>query len=183
MPAQARTPRQDWIAAGLAALARGGPDAVRIEPLARELGATKGSFYWHFADRAALLAALLDDWERRVVDDVIAQIDAGGGGARDRLQRLFALAGSRRDLPPVELAIRDWARRDTAVARRLKRLDNRRLAYMRTLFADFADDDADAEVRCLLAFALFVGHPLIAGDHPGRSRREVRDLALAHLLR
>ena len=183
MPAQARTPRQDWIAAGLQALARGGPEAVRVEPLARELGATKGSFYWHFPDRAALLEALLDDWERTVVDDVIAQVDAGGGDARDRLRRLFALAGSRRDLPAVELAIRDWARRDAGVARRLKRLDNRRFAYLRTLFSALTDDDADAEVRCTLAFALFVGHPLIAADHPGRKRKDVLDLALAHLLR
>jgi AcrR family transcriptional regulator len=183
MPAQARTPRKDWIAAGLKALARGGPEAVRVEPLARELGATKGSFYWHFDDRATLLEALLDDWERTVVDDVIAQVDAGGGDERDRLGRLFALAAARRDLPAVELAIRDWARRDAGVARRLKRLDNRRFAYMRTLFAAFAADDADAEVRCTLAFALFVGHPLIAADHPGRTRREVLDRALAHLLR
>jgi AcrR family transcriptional regulator len=183
VPAQARTPRKDWIAAGLQALARGGPEAVRIEPLARELGATKGSFYWHFDDRAALLEALLGDWEQTVVDDVIAQVDAGGGDARERLRRLFALAGSRRDLPGVELAIRDWARRDATVARRLKRLDNRRLGYMRPLFAELADDEADAEVRCLLAFALFVGHPLIAADHPGRTRREVLDRALGHLLR
>jgi AcrR family transcriptional regulator len=183
MPAQARTPRSEWIAAGLKALARGGPDAVRVEPLARELGTTKGSFYWHFDDRAGLLEALLDDWERTVVDDVIAQIDAGGGDARDRLRRLFALAGSRRDLPEIELAIRDWARREAGVARRLKRLDNRRFAYMRTLFAALADDDADSEVRCTLAFSLFVGHPLIAADHPGRTRRDVLDLALAHLLR
>jgi AcrR family transcriptional regulator len=183
VPAQARTTRQDWIAAGLDALARGGPEAIRVEPLARSLGATKGSFYWHFDNRAALLDAVLDDWERTVVDDVIAQIDAGGGDARERLRRLFALASTRRDLFRVELAIRDWARRDTAVARRLKRLDNRRFAYMRPLFAAIADDDADAEVRCTLAFALFVGHPLIAADHPGRRRREVLELALAHLLR
>jgi AcrR family transcriptional regulator len=183
MPAQARTPRHDWIAAGLQALARGGPEAVRVEPLARELGATKGSFYWHFPDRAALLEALLDDWERAVVDDVIAEVEAGGGDERDRLRRLFALAGARRDLPAVELAIRDWARRDAGVASRLKRLDNRRFAYLRTLFGALADGDADAEVRCTLAFALFVGHPLIAADHPGRSRRDVLDLALAHLLR
>ena len=183
MPAQARTPRKDWIAAGLKALARGGPDAVRIEPLARALGATKGSFYWHFDDRATLLETLLHDWERMVVDEVIAQVDAGGGDARERLRRLFALAAARRDLPAVELAIRDWARRDANVARRLKRLDNRRFAYMRTLFAALADDDADAEVRCTLAFALFVGHPLIAADHPGHTRKQVLDAALAHLLR
>jgi AcrR family transcriptional regulator len=183
VPAQARTTGADWVAAARAALARGGPEAVRVEPLARELGATKGSFYWHFDNRAALLDAVLDDWERTVVDDVIAQIDAGGGDARERLRRLFALAGTRRALPTVELAIRDWARRDPGVARRLKRLDNRRFAYMRPLFAAFADDDADAEVRCTLAFALFVGHPLIAADHPGRPRRDVLALSLAHLLR
>src|SRR4051795_9994247 len=107
MPAQARTPRSDWITAGLNALARGGPEAVRIEPLARELGATKGSFYWHFNDRAGLLEALLDSWERTVVDDVIAQIDAGGGDGRDRLRRLFALAGSRGDPTPRAVALRD----------------------------------------------------------------------------
>jgi len=156
---------------------------VRVEPLARELGVTKGSFYWHFNDRAMLLEALLDDWERTVVDDVVAQIEGGGGDARDRLRRLFALAGSRRDLPAVELAIRDWARRDASVARRLKRLDNRRFDYMRPLFAALADDDADAEVRCTIAFALFVGHALIAADHPNRKRKDVLDLALAHLLR
>jgi len=183
MPAQARVPREDWIAAGRKALARGGTEAVRVEPLARELGATKGSFYWHFHDRATLLAALLDNWEQTVVDDVMAQIERGGGDARDRLRRLFALAGSQRDLPAVELAIRDWARRDPSVARRLKRVDNRRFDYMRPLFAALADDDADAEVRCTLAFALFVAHPLIAADHPGRKRRDVLDLALAHLLR
>ena len=114
---------------------------------------------------------------------MIAQIDAGGGDAHDRLRRLFALAGSRRDLPPVEFAIRDWARRDAGVARRLKRLDNRRFAYLRTLFSALTDDADDAEVRCTLAFALFVGHPLIAADHPGRKRKDVLDLALAHLLR
>jgi AcrR family transcriptional regulator len=178
-----RLSREDWARAALTAIAEGGVSAVSVERLAARLGATKGSFYWHFPDRAALLEALLDDWERTVVDDVIAQIDAGGGDARDRLRRLFALAGSRRDLPPIELAIRDWARRDAGVARRLKRLDNRRFAYLRTLFSALADDDADAEVRCTLAFALFVGHPLIAADHPGRTRRNVLDLALAHLLR
>jgi AcrR family transcriptional regulator len=183
VPAQSRTPREDWIAAGLKALARGGPEAVRVEPLARELGATKGSFYWHFADRGTLLDALLDHWERTAVDDVITQIDKGGGDARERLRRLFALAGQRRDLPAIELAIRDWARRDARVARRLKRLDNRRFDYMRPLFAEIADDDADAEVRCTLAFALFVGHPLIAADHPSRTRRDVLALSLAHLLR
>ena len=173
MPAQARTPRGDWIAAGLNALARGGPEAVRVEPLARELGATKGSFYWHFDGRSALLEALLEDWQQSVVDDVIAQIDAGGGDARDRLRRLFALAGSRRDLPAVELAIRDWARRDKAVAERLRHVDNRRMSLLREMIGTFCADPVEVEARSVLAFCLLIGSHFLAADHGDHTRAQI----------
>ena len=67
-----------------------GPDAVRVEALAQALGVTKGGFYWHFADRRALLDEMLDAWERSLVDEVIARVEAGGGDARAKLGRLFA---------------------------------------------------------------------------------------------
>src|SRR5579859_5070722 len=109
--ARARTPPGDWIEQGLRALATGGPDAVRIEPLAQALGVTKGSFYWHFADRRALLEAMLDTWERTSVEDVIARVERGGGDGRTRLRRLFGLArDSASDrLLAIDLAVRDWA--------------------------------------------------------------------------
>ena len=107
-----RTPRSSWIDAGLRTLAAGGPDAVRIEALARELGVSKGGFYWHFANRRALLDEMLDAWERTMIDEVIERIEGEGGDARAKLRRLFALAPSNEDLLKVELAIRDWARRD-----------------------------------------------------------------------
>src|SRR5688500_15676945 len=130
----ARTPRDRWIDEGLQALGAGGPDAVRVEPLAKALGVTKGGFYWHFDDRAALLGEILDAWEAAMVDAVIARIDEEGGDARARLRRLFALAQSSSELLRVDLAIRDWARRDEAVAARLRRVDNRRMDYMRAQF-------------------------------------------------
>ena len=65
MSAPTRTPRSSWIEQGLRALAAGGADAVRIEPLAQALGVTRGGFYWHFDDRRALLEEILDAWERR----------------------------------------------------------------------------------------------------------------------
>ena len=74
-----RTPRSGWIGEGLRALASGGPDAVRIEPLARALGVTKGGFYWHFDGRRALLDEMLDTWERESVDEVIERVDRKGG--------------------------------------------------------------------------------------------------------
>jgi AcrR family transcriptional regulator len=180
--AQVRTPRERWVEEGLAALAAGGPDAVRVEVLAKALGVTKGGFYWHFADRGALLDEMLGTWERTLVDEVIEHVEAGGGDARSKLRRLFELARTRAGVMTMELAIRDWSRRDPAVARRLRRVDNRRMDYMRSLFAAFCPDPDEVEARCLLVFALFVGTPFIAVDHEGRRRADVLERALGGLL-
>jgi AcrR family transcriptional regulator len=182
--AHAQTPRSGWIEAGLEALATGGPDAVRIEPLAQALGVTKGGFYWQFDNRGALLEALLDTWEHTLVDQVIERVEAEGGDARSKLRHLFALAGAGeiRGLLRAELAIRDWARRDDSVGARLRRVDNRRMDYMRGLFSRFCPDPDEVEARCLVAMALFVGSHFVAADHGNRSRRDVIDRALEQLL-
>jgi AcrR family transcriptional regulator len=176
-----RTPRSGWIDEGLRALAAGGPDAVRIESLARALGVSKGGFYWHFDDRRALLEELLDTWERVSIDEVIERVESGGGDARARLRRLFALASSSEGLLAIDLAVRDWSRRDPAVAERLRRADNRRMAYMRSLFAAFCPDEDDVEVRCMLAFSLWIGNHFVAADHGQRSRADVLRLASRRL--
>jgi AcrR family transcriptional regulator len=181
-----RTPRNRWIEEGLRALGVGGPDAVRIEKLAQALGVTKGGFYGHFDGRGALLEEMLDAWERVMIDEVIDHLEGEGegGDARAKLQRLFALASSTeaRGLMRIDLAVRDWAQRDKAVARRLRRVDNRRMGYMRSLFGAFCRDQDDVEVRCLLFASLFAGNKLLAADHGPRSRAEVLDLALRRLL-
>ena len=94
MAAPSRTPRTGWIEEGLRALAAGGPDAVRIEPLAQALGVSKGGFYWHFDGRRALLDEMLDTWERVSVDEVIERIEGAGGDARAKLRRLSGIASS-----------------------------------------------------------------------------------------
>jgi AcrR family transcriptional regulator len=182
MAAPTRTPRSSWIDEGLRALGVGGPDAVRVEALAQALGVTKGGFYWHFDDRPALLDEMLDTWERVVTDQVIDRVEAGGGDARAKLRRLFAIAVSIPDMLKVELAIRDWARRDEQVAKRLKRLDNRRMDYMRSLFSQFCADEDEVEVRCLIVLSVFIGNYFIAADHDGRSRADVVALAMRRLL-
>jgi AcrR family transcriptional regulator len=182
--AKARTPRNRWIDAGLDALAAGGPDAVRIESLAQALGVTKGGFYWYFDNRGALLEELLDTWEHGLVDEVIERVESEGGDARSKLQHLFALAGSgeARGLLRAELAIRDWARHDHGVGERLRHVDNRRMDYMRGLYSLFCRDPDDVEARCLITMALFVGSHFVAADHGARSRGDVIDQALKHLL-
>jgi AcrR family transcriptional regulator len=179
----ARTPRERWIEAGLQALAAGGPDAVRVEAMAAQLGVSKGGFYWHFHSRPALLQGMLDTWEQFVVDQAIERVECGGGDARSKLRRLFALAGALgSDLLGAELAIRDWARRDRMVKRRLRRVDNRRMQYMRGLFAEFCSGPDDVEARCLLAFSLFIGVHFIAADNGPYGRRKTLQLAAAQLL-
>ena len=176
-----RTPRSSWIEEGLRAFAAGGPDAVRVEALAKQLGVTKGGFYWHFDGRAALLGEMLDAWERVSIDEVIEQVDREGGDARAKLRRLSTLAFASRDLLLVDLAVRDWARRDAAVAQRLRRADNRRMDYMRALFGAFCPDEAEVEVRCTIAFSLWIGFHFIKADHDTRSRMEVLGLAIQRL--
>jgi len=173
-----QTPRSKWIEEGLRALAAGGPDAVRIEPLAQALGVTRGGFYWHFADRRALLDAMLDRWERATTEGTIERV-GDAGDATAKLRRLFALASP--DVLMTDLAIRDWARRDAAVAERLRRVDNRRMEYLRSLFAAFCPDADDVEARSMLAFSLLIGNHFIAADHEPRSRAEVLELALSRL--
>lgn len=179
--AKVRTPRTAWVDAALEALAEGGPDAVRVEVLASRLGVTKGGFYWHFTDRPALVAETLDTWERRVVEDVIARLEGEDVDGRTRLRHLFELA-SAPGVHRVELAVRDWARRDPEVAARLHRVDTRRLGYLRTLFLELGADATEAEARGLTALALFVGSPLIRADHPDLSRRDVLEQATDRLL-
>ena len=182
MSAPIRTPRASWIQEGLRTLGVGGPDAVRIEKLAQGLGVTKGGFYWHFDDRPALLEEMLDAWERLVVDEAMERVESGGGDARTKLRRLFALASSSPELMKIDLAVRDWSRRDKAVAKRLRRIDNRRMEYMRSLFQAFCPDENEVEVRCMLVMSLWIGNHFVAADHGGQSRADVLKLAFSQLL-
>lgn len=154
---------------------------MRVEQLARAIGVTKGGFYWHFNDRRALLEEMLDTWERISIDDVIARVEQAGADPRARLRGLFALASSSRQLLRVDLAVRDWARREPSVADRLRRVDNRRMDYMRSLFGAFCAEPDEVEARSLLAFSLWIGNHFIAADHGARSRSEVLADALRWL--
>ncbi|MDQ2708592.1 MAG: TetR/AcrR family transcriptional regulator [Actinomycetota bacterium] len=181
MAALTRTPRSSWIDAGLRALAAGGPEAVRIELLAQALGVTRGSFYWHFKGRDAFLEEMLDMWERRSTDEALERVESEGGNPRDKVRRAGMLTFSR-ELLPVDLAVREWARRDQSVAVRLRRVDNRRMAYLRSLISTLCPDADDVEARSMLAFSLVFGNHFIAADHGARSRTEVLELAMERFL-
>lgn len=167
-----RTTREKWVEEGLRALADGGVDAVRIEVLAKALGVTKGGFYGYFANRDALLTAMLDAWERQSVDDVLARIGREDGDELHKA-RLAGRLTFADDVRLVDLAVRDWARRDEAVAERLRRVDNRRMQLLRDALGTVFSDPMEVEARSLLAFCVAIGNHLVAADHPGHSRDEV----------
>jgi AcrR family transcriptional regulator len=160
----------DWTEAALVALARGGLAAVAVEPLAKELGATKGSFYWHFADRNELLAATLELWERRDTDRVIGAIDQTDDVAT-RLRNLLRVAftyapqGSAGSLGTVELALQASAAHPL-VAPVLSRVTKRRLAFLTSLYVELGLSPARARDRGLLAYTSFLGHAQLAHATP-----------------
>ncbi len=177
-----RTPRGRWIEEGLKALADGGPAAVRVEALAKTLGVTKGGFYGYFADRDALLEAMLDAWEREAIDEVIDRVEREGGDPRAKIARAGLLTFSSDRLLPIDLAIRDWGRHDEMVAERLRRVDNRRMALLRAMIGTFCPDADEVEARSLLAFCVAIGEHFLAADRGDRTRAQVLANAVDLLL-
>lgn len=168
----ARTTRERWIDEGLAALVEGGPDAVRVEVLAKRIGVTKGGFYGYFADRQALLDAILDRWRADSVDDVLAAVERTGGERTAQAVLAGQLTFGDKVLP-IDMAVREWARRDVGVAERLRDVDNQRMNLLRRVLADRCADEDELEARCLIAFSVAIGSRLLHADHVGRSREQV----------
>lgn len=131
--------KDDWIAAGFRALARDGAGALRAEKLARDLGTTKGSFYWHFADLAAFKAQMIAFWEFKVATEVMGTLS----DELDPHKRLAALAQAAADPAPqdfggtrIEHAVRAWGLGDETVAQAIAAVDVRRIAYLEALLAE-----------------------------------------------
>ena len=128
--------RDAWIRAAAKAMAEAGDEAVRVEAIARDIGVTKGSFYWHFRDRRELLDAVVVAWEREGTEAFIVAVDEAGGCAETRLRRLWSLT-SRSELG-TELAIRELGRRDEPTRAAVERVDQRRIGYLRGLFKELS---------------------------------------------
>jgi AcrR family transcriptional regulator len=154
-----------WIAAAFDALAEGGIDAVRVEPLAKSLAITKGSFYWHFADRRALIDAMLAAWtEGRIA--AIRQQAADRGEPAVVLRALADLYTRHANLRglAIELAIRSLARTDEHAAKAVREVDRERLAHVGKLFAGLGWPRGDAQARAILFYSYLFGQSLLDGE-------------------
>ena len=150
-----RLSRDDWIRVALLALADGGTAAVAVEPLAARLGATKGSFYWHFRDRRELLEAALETWERAETDDLIAVLGAVADPvARLRRGLVLAMELEEDEHPDVRLLP---SAADPVVAPVLARVQRKRLAFLARTFREMGFPPAEARRRARLTNSIYIG--------------------------
>lgn len=172
--AKSRLGPEAWVRAALAALARGGVRAIRIEVLARELGVTKGSFYWHFAHREALLDAVLETWERVGTSEVIERVEAGTPSGAERLERLVDIAFATERVDRIEAAIRAWGASDPRASLVLRRTDARRLDYVADMLVDAGLSRATAKRRARILFLTLIGDFTFRAHEGSGVSRQVR---------
>lgn len=162
----ARLAAIDWIEVAKDVLAEQGVDRVSIEPLAKRLGVTKGSFYAHFKDRDDLLSAILENWRKGATLQIIDRIEKGAESPRERFARLlrvpFASGSRSRRGAEIELSIRLWGRSDGRARAALAEVDQLRLAYIGRLLVSVGVPEAGAAARAIQVYSFMrVGAALV----------------------
>jgi AcrR family transcriptional regulator len=163
--ADAHLSPDDWVTAGVAALLEEGPDAVAVQPLARRLGTTKGSLYWHFASRDDLLRATLERWYQVATEDVITEMEASSEGPAQKARGLFARVTASSARYPGQLRL--YAAADHPDIRRvLNRATRRRVEYVASLLHAAGVTPAVARRRAVLAYSAYLGHAQLTQSTP-----------------
>jgi AcrR family transcriptional regulator len=148
---------KDWLDQGLETLAKNGFTALKAEPLAKAMGVSRGSFYWHFADIGAFHAAILNHWSEVATERVIAGLDATPKDS-DALSVLLRGAFSAR--PALENAVRTWATVDAAARAAVQAIDLRRIGYIEVLLKQAGLSTEVARARAQILYWAFVGFAL-----------------------
>lgn len=162
--------REDWITAAWNMLGEVGVDGVRVEPLAKKLGVTKGSFYWHFKDRQQLLDALLDRWfavwEEQMAPDLESSVEPA-----DRIWQLFrSVVG--RSTRGQTVSLRLWSHSNPEIARRIEERDRKRLDFLSQQLKQMGFSEAEARTRGQIYQAIMTGEYLRSGGLPLKERIE-----------
>lgn len=160
-----------WLQAAYELLLDSGVDAVKVMPLAKRLGLSRTSFYWHFKDREALLDAVVNCWENKNTGNLIARVEAYAESISEAMLNLFdcwldcELFDARFDQ-----AIRNWAQNDGAVQLRIDAADTRRKAAIKAMFLRFGFSDQQAEVRAMTILYTQVGYIAMGVNEPLKPR-------------
>lgn len=154
-----RLGEEDWLATAYKVLTESGVEAVKVMPLAKRLGVSRTSFYWHFKDREELLEAMIQRWEDKNTGNLVARTEAYADNVCEAVFNLFDcwldadLFDSR-----LDLAIRNWARTDALLQQRLDRADARREAAMAAMLERFGYQADNALVRARTMIYTQIGY-------------------------
>ena len=174
-PARTMLDREAWIKGAIAILAEHGAEGLRVEVLAKRLGVTKGSFYWHFKGRRDLFDAVLEFWKEGRIRDIRKQTQAEPGGEVAALLHtieVYASARNRKGIS-IEAAVRDWARRDAQAIAVVEEVDAERLICSCRLFLACGLDPEEAQARSVMLYAYVFGVSLM---HCGRFTADLASL-------
>jgi AcrR family transcriptional regulator len=152
---------QDWLDQGLKALAARGFTALKAEPLAKAMGVSRGSFYWHFADVDAFHAAILRHWREVAAERIIANVEAASSSENPVALLLRQAFGGQLAL---EKAVRTWAAHDPAARKAVQAIDRRRRSYVENLLRAYGLSPGRARMRAQILYWAFVGFAL--SDQP-----------------
>ncbi len=177
--------RDAWIKGAIAILAEHGAERLRVEVLAKRLGVTKGSFYWHFKDRRDLQDAVLQFWKDGRIHDIRKQTQAESGGEAAALLHTIEVYSSARNRKgiAIEAAVRDWARRDPQAVAVVEEVDAERLACAYRLFLACGLDDHEAQARSLLLYAYVFGVSLMRPGSFASDLASLRTWIAGHIAR
>ncbi len=174
-----RLDRETWLESTLEALASRGPQVLTLDKLCRALGVSRGSFYWHFKDRADFVQHLAEFWNSRFTVTIKETVAISPGGPAEQLLLLSELIQDL-DVIRFDVAVRSWASMEPLAAEVVKKTDKTRYRFVRSLFAElgFAEDELDMRTRTFVIFHSFDGAFSLTEGAKARKRRRILRLQL-----
>lgn len=175
--APARTPLtpETWIDAATDVLVSHGIDSVRVDLLAKRLQVTRGSFYWHFKDRNDLLTQVLQTWRRKSTEELTRRLETAHTDPAEQVRDVLSLPFRGRSAvraAQIELALRDWARRDPVARQVMDESDASRLAYISQIFSSLGFGVLEARSRAFLLYSHVVAASQMTGAEAALPRDE-----------
>jgi AcrR family transcriptional regulator len=170
--------RQNWLEVGIQILIERGIEAVRVDPLAKLLNVTRGSFYWHFKNRDDLLDEILHEWEARNTKSIIERIEGLDSAPSAKLLSLLEIAAEDDNL--LEKAVRVWSVNDVKAAAAIARIDQQRLDYLQNLFLQLGFSEIDSKVRAQIAYSVKLGWFVMASSSYASER--LTEIRLVHAI-
>jgi len=168
-----RGSREVWLDAAKAAFLENGIDAVKIQPLATQLNLSRTSFYWFFKDRAAILSALLEEWEQRNTGSLVSACEEYAESVAEAMLNVIGVfLDEDRFEPRFDFAIRGWAHQSNAVMSRVAAADEIRLSAINSVFTRFGFDKVEADVRARTIYLVQIGYISMQVEEPLALRME-----------